>query len=100
MPSDRFSVKRVADLARIALSPSESDQSSRELERILEFIAILDELELSEVEPFFGIREAASDSTDVPVRSDKVGDSTSREEILRNAPDQDGQFFQVPAVFD
>ena len=100
MPSDRFSVQRISELARIDLSASESDQSERELERILEFIGILEELDLSGVEPFFGIREATSVSTDAPVRADRAGPSTPREEILRNAPDQDGQFFHVPAVFD
>ena len=101
MPSDkRFSIERIAELARLELNPDSNAQSQRELQRVLDFIAVLDELDLTDVEPFFGTIETPL-LTEAPYsRDDEVRPSTSRESILGNAPDQDGAFYRVPPVFE
>ena len=97
MPSsERFSVERIAELARIDLSHDQVAQAQSELEQILDFVTILEELDLADVQPFFGITPSAS----LPLRDDDVGESTSLDEILLNAPDHDSQFYRVPPVFE
>ena len=99
-PQERFSVERIAELARIELTAENRPQSNRDLDRILKFVAVLDELDLSDVEPFFGISETTTSATEAPIRADIASPSIPRDQILRNSPEEDGQFFQVPPVFD
>lgn len=101
MPADRrFSIERIAELARIELTPDNNAQSQQELQRVLEFVAILDELELTDVEPFFGTIESPLMIAAPYTRNDEVRPGTPRESILGNAPDQDGEFYHVPPVFE
>ncbi len=106
-PESSFSIERVCELARLEVDSDESRQIQQQIERILKFIAVLDELDLSAVEPFFGASgppsKVASSSEIVsqdPLRDDVVRPSTPRDTILKNAPHQDGQFYHVPPVFE
>ncbi len=99
-PSDQFSIERVAELARIDIPQDESAQIQEQISKILEFVNVLDELELDQVQPFFGLDLAGTDAKLSPLREDSTRDSTSRETILQNAPKVgDGEFYQVPPVF-
>ncbi len=96
----RFSIERIAELARLELTPESHAQSQLELQRILDFIEVLDELDLADVEPFFGTIETSQLNDVLSTRDDEVWPSIPREEILSNAPDQDGEFYRVPPVFE
>ena len=100
LADNRFSIEHIAELARIELTPDSIAQSQQELQRVLDFIAILDELELTDVEPFFGSIESPLMIAASHMRNDEVQPSTPRESILGNAPDQDGEFYHVPPVFE
>lgn len=91
---DRFSAEKVARLARLDLSADDLKQLQGELDRILDFVNEINELDLSQVEPFFG----AVDSIN-PIREDQVQPGLTREQALANAPDSDGEFYRVPPVF-
>ena len=91
---ERFSAEKVARLARLELSPDDIEQVQSELNRILDFVAEINTLDLSEVEPFFGAVDAIN-----PIREDQVRPGLTREQALANAPDSDGQFYRVPPVF-
>ena len=99
--SKDFSIERVADLARLK-TPSDPD-FLEQFHRVLKFIAVLDELDLSNVEPFFGSDELTDGHQ--PIRNDEVISGLSREQVLQNAPNKDrvppaDKFFVVPPVFD
>ena len=88
-------MERVARLARIHLSASQLDASSRQLAEILEYVGQLEKVDLSDdVEPFFGVTESVN-----ATRPDSVQPSVDRAAILENAPDTDGEFYLVPPVF-
>ncbi len=97
---DRMAVKRMAELARIEVPDDQVESTRADLASILEFIAILDGLDLTDVEPFFGASGQEQALSDQPIRPDEQRPSTAREDVLSNAPDHDEEFYRVPPVFD
>ena len=86
----------VAKLARIDLPDDEAEATQANLENVLNYVQQLQSVELPEdIEPFFGAIESVN-----AIRPDEVKPSCSREEILANAPDSDGEFYRVPPVFE
>jgi len=91
MAISREEVQHVARLAWLALSDREVDRVTGELDKILDAIGIVAELDLDEVDP-----------TSHPLDLDHVWDedvprdSLPREDVLANAPDADGGLFRVP----
>ena len=79
MAISREEVQHVARLAWLALSDREVDRVTGELDKILDAIGIVAELDLVNVW-----------DEDVP------RDSLPREDVLANAPDADGGLFRVP----
>lgn len=86
-------IDTVARLARIALDAEESARYSGELEGVLNLVATLEELDLSEVEPTRHVVHI-----DTPFREDAPGETLVRERTLANAPSDDGESFIVPKV--
>lgn len=91
----RDEVKDVAYLSRLEMTEDELDKFSTQLSRILEYASMLDQLDLSTVEPT---------SHAVPLknvfREDEVKPSFPVSEILANAPDPRGNYFCVPKIID
>ena len=93
-PIDYKTVKSVARLARIDLPDAQIDDTAKKLGDVLTYIGQLNQVELpDDVEPFFGAIESVN-----AIRSDQQADSVDRDLILSNAPDADGEFYQVPPV--
>jgi aspartyl-tRNA(Asn)/glutamyl-tRNA(Gln) amidotransferase subunit C len=85
--------EQVAELARLRLEPTELDRLTGELAQIVHFVEQLDELETTDIEPLAHVMDVAN-----VLAEDQMRPSLPREEALANAPKQDGEFFQVPAV--
>ncbi len=86
-------VEHVAHLARLHLSPEELGLMTRQLDTILSYVAKLDELDTTGVEPTthaFAVTNA--------LRDDIVTPSLSRSSALANAPQENGEAFIVPRV--
>ncbi|HEY1683427.1 MAG TPA: Asp-tRNA(Asn)/Glu-tRNA(Gln) amidotransferase subunit GatC [Tepidisphaeraceae bacterium] len=86
-------VRHVAKLARLALSDAEIERLAPQLESILEYVAMMDKLDVSNVEPM----AHALTLTNV-LRDDVVTPSLPLGKVLQNAPERDGAFFAVPKV--
>jgi aspartyl-tRNA(Asn)/glutamyl-tRNA(Gln) amidotransferase subunit C len=88
-------VEHVARLARLTLGAADRARLRRQLGAILEYIAKLETLDVSGVEPT---------SHAVPVvnvlREDEVVPGLSAEEALANAPDRRDDFFRVPRILE
>lgn len=95
MPLSREEVMHVALLARLELSEEEIERYTWELNRVLEHIEKLKELDIEGVEPT---------SHAVPLsnvfRPDEPGEPLPREEALMNAPDEVDGYFRVPRVVE
>ncbi len=88
-------VRKVANLARLKLSDAEIEHFAQQLDAVLHYVHVLDELDVSEVEPM----AHAVDVTNV-LRDDEARPSLPREEALSNAPKTDGRYFLVPQILE
>jgi aspartyl-tRNA(Asn)/glutamyl-tRNA(Gln) amidotransferase subunit C len=89
-------VRRIAALARLRLSPEEERTFSVQLSAILGYVAQLEELDVSQVEPMTHALagEAAA------LRADEVAQSLPPGEALANAPAREGTCFKVPRIIE
>ena len=88
-------VRKVAMLARLALSDEEVETLTRQLDAILEYVGKLDELDTASVEPMAHAVEISN-----VFRPDEVAPSLDAEDALANAPRRRDTFFLVPKVLD
>jgi len=95
MALSRDTVLKVAHLARLELSPAEVDEFSGQLGAILDYVARLDELDTSNVEPMVHSVEVAN-----VLRDDVLVPSLPRTAALANAPKTDGRYFLVPPIIE
>ena len=95
MPIDKNQVKKVAKLSRISLDDKNLDSLSNDLASILKFVEQLNKLDTNNVKPLNSIVNKSLEA-----RKDKVNDGKIKEEILKNSPDKDEDFFIVPKVVE
>ena len=88
-------VRWVARLARLELSDAELETMTRQLGRILDYVAQLQQVDTEGIEPL----AHALDVSNV-FRADEPAPSFSADEALANAPRRSGDFYGVPAVLD
>ena len=98
MAIDRDTVRHVARLARLALTPEEEERTAAQLGHVLEYIERLKAVDISGVEPlsFAGDPGEAQKS----MRNDEPRAGLSRETVLKEAPEQDGGSFLVPRIIE
>jgi aspartyl-tRNA(Asn)/glutamyl-tRNA(Gln) amidotransferase subunit C len=89
-------VEHIAKLAKLKFNEAEKEKLQGELNKILEYIDQLNELDLENVEPLENINEELENvlREDVPVKC------LTKEEALKNAPAKTDNFFKVPKVLD
>ncbi|MGZ8446822.1 MAG: Asp-tRNA(Asn)/Glu-tRNA(Gln) amidotransferase subunit GatC [Candidatus Deferrimicrobiaceae bacterium] len=95
MAITREEVLHVARLARLALSSAEADRMRDQLANILEYIRQLERLDTKDVVPTSHAVEMGT-----PFRDDYVDPFGGKEEILKNAPDREEDFFRVPRIIE
>lgn len=86
-------VEHVADLARLELSGEEKERMEDQLGKILEYIGLLDELDLSGVPPTSHVIDVHN-----VFREDEVRESLPVDKGLANAPEKAGTAFKVPRI--
>ena len=95
MSIDKNQVKKVAKLSRISLDDSKLESLSKDLDSILNFVEQLNKVETKKTEPLTSI----VDKTLEP-RNDKINDGKIKDQILKNSPDKNEEFFIVPKVVE
>lgn len=95
MRLDKQLISRLEKLARLQLGDAEREKLTDDLQRIVDMVDKLRELDTSGVEPLVYLNEGAS-----PLRPDEVGQQCTTEEALQNAPKHDNRFFRVPKVIE
>ena len=95
MPLTLQEVEHIARLARLELTDEQKTRYRGQLEAILDYVAKLQELDTSDVPP-----TASGQPAETQLRADEPRPGLSRDELLKNAPEQvDGQF-KIPPVFE
>ena len=86
-------VKKVAQLARLELNEGEINKHAEQLEKILEYIKQLEEIDTNEV----SCTTRAIEVTNV-FRKDEKKNSDCTEELLELGPSREDQYFKVPKI--
>ena len=91
----REEVARIASLARLSLDDEESLRTTTQLDAILDYVALLSEVDTTGV-------EATSHALllGTPLREDRAAPPLAPELAVANAPQREGSAFVVPLVID
>jgi aspartyl-tRNA(Asn)/glutamyl-tRNA(Gln) amidotransferase subunit C len=95
MAVDANTVRRIAHLARIAVAEDEIDHLKGELNAMLAFVEQLSEVKVEGVEPMTSVTPMA-----MKKRKDAVTDGGIAEDVVKNAPMSEDNFFLVPKVVE
>jgi len=95
MPIDKNQVKKVAKLSRISLDDKKIDSLSKDLDSILTFVEKLNELDTKETKTLKSITNKTLEA-----RNDIVDDGKIKNDILKNSPEKNEDFFIVPKVIE
>ena len=95
MAIDLKTVKHISKLARISIEEKKAKKLAVDLNSIFEFIEKLNQLDTDKVEPLTSIAE-----TKLQLRNDKIKSENIREQILKNSPNENKDFFVVPKVVE
>ena len=85
----------ISKLARISLDENKVESLSKDLTSIMKFIENLNKLNTDKTTPLTSIINASLKS-----RKDEVKDGKIRDQILKNSPEKNDEFFVVPKVIE
>jgi aspartyl-tRNA(Asn)/glutamyl-tRNA(Gln) amidotransferase subunit C len=95
MTIDLKTIKHISKLSRISVDDKKADKLAGDLNSIFDFIEKLNELNTDEVEPLTSVAE-----TTLKFRTDEVKSKDIRNQILKNSPAENEDFFVVPKVVE
>jgi aspartyl-tRNA(Asn)/glutamyl-tRNA(Gln) amidotransferase subunit C len=95
MSVDAATVRRIAHLARIAVTEAEVPHLQGELNAMLAFVEQLSEVNVDGVEPMTSVTPM-----EMKKRVDVVNDGEIADDVVKNAPDTVNHFFLVPKVVE
>lgn len=95
MAIDNETVKRVAFLLRLKVEDDKIEPTKEEFNKILQWIEELNEINTDEVEPLISVN-----NVNLRMRNDEITAGNCREDILKNAPSAEYDYFAVPKVVE
>lgn len=95
MAIDNHTVKRIAFLSRLKVEDEKIESTKEEFNKILAWIEELNEIDTENIEPLIAVND-----TTLRVREDVVSDGNYKDDILKNAPSAEYDYFAVPKVVE
>ena len=95
MTIDLKTIKHISKLSSISVDDAKADKLAGDLNSIFDFIEKLNELNTDNVEPLTSVAE-----TTLKLRADEVKSENIRDQILKNSPEENEDFFVVPRVVE
>ena len=95
MTIDLKTIKHISKLSRISVDDAKANKLAGDLNSIFDFIEKLNELNTDNVEPLTSVVE-----TTLKLRADEVKSKNIRDQILKNSPEENEDFFVVPRVVE
>lgn len=92
---DKTTVKKVANLARLAITEAEQDKFAAQLGGILKWVDMMAEVNTDNVAPLANVV-----NIDLKLRPDAVNDGGAQSDVLANAPESLEGFYVVPKVVE
>ena len=95
MSIDLKTIKHISKLSRISVDDKRAEKLADDLNSIFDFIEKLNKLKTDNVEPLTSVAE-----TSLKLRSDEVKSKNIREQIIKNSPQDNEDYFVVPKVIE
>jgi len=95
MSIDLKTIKHISKLSRISVDEKTAEKLAEDLNSIFNFIEKLDELKTDKVEPLTSVA-----ATTLKLRPDEVKSKNIREQIVKNSPQENEDYFVVPKVIE
>ncbi|MBK0401998.1 Asp-tRNA(Asn)/Glu-tRNA(Gln) amidotransferase subunit GatC [Adhaeribacter sp. BT258] len=95
MKTDINTIRNLAHLARLEFNETKEQEMLSDLNKILNWMEQLNELNTDNVEPLIHMSEEVN-----VMREDFAKNTVTHEEALRNAPKKDSDYFRVPKVME
>ena len=95
MAIDNMTVKQIAFLSRLKVEDEKVEATKEEFNKILNWIEELNEVNTDEVEPLISVND-----TVLRMREDTVTSGNCKDEVLKNAPAAEYDYFAVPKVVE
>ena len=95
MTIDLKTIKHISKLSRISVDDKKAEKLAGDLNSIFEFIEKLNKLDTKNIEPLTSVAE-----TTLKFRNDEIKSKDIRDQILKNSPDENEDFFVVPKVVE
>ena len=93
MKIDNQTINYISELSRLEFHKDEKENIVNDLNRILEFVDKLNEVDTENIEPLIYMTDKIND-----LREDEIVESITQKEALKNAPDKDSDYFKVSKV--
>ena len=88
-------IKHISKLSRISVVDEKAKKLAGDMNTIFDFIEKLNELNTDNIEPLTSVAE-----TTLKLRVDEIKSGNMREQVLKNSPDENEDFFVVPRVVE
>lgn len=88
-------IDKLAELARLNFEGERKEVMKKDLERMLNFVDKLNELDTTGVQPLVYMTNEP-----LVLRKDEIGLELTQEQALKNAPSKDSDYFKVPKVLE
>ena len=95
MSIDLKTIKHISKLSRISVDEKRAEKLADDLNSIFDFIEKLNELKTDNIEPLTSVVEKT-----LKLRSDEVKSKNIREQIVKNSPQDNEDYFVVPKVIE
>ena len=95
MNNDLKTIKHISTLSRIKKKKKRAEKLADDLNSIFEFIEKLNELKTDNVEPLTSVAE-----TTLKLRLDEVKSKNLRDQVIKNSPQENEDYFVVPKVIE
>jgi len=95
MKVDKNTLEKIAHLSRLYFDKNDEEKMLKSLNDIIGWVDQLSEVDTKNVPPLTHMTEEVN-----VLRDDTVPTNLDREEGLKNAPQQNGEFFKVPRVLE
>ena len=95
MSINKDTIKKISKLARISVTNEETDRLEKDLNSILKFVEQLKELNTDKIAPIASVSDQS-----LTMNKDEIIKINEKEEILKNAPEKNSNYYIVPKVIE
>ena len=95
MSINKDTIKKISKLARISVTNEETDRLEKDLNSIIKFVEQLKELNTDKIAPTASVSDQS-----LTMNKDEIKKINEKEEILKNAPEKNSNYYIVPKVIE